>query len=642
MGSMKVITISSPLFLDLTKRIDMSVKTTFSWSKLLLVAGALGLGACQQDAPQEAISTPEATQVELTTDVDDMTAILPDEARMLIQERATGSQPRAGIRYAWKVGEKELVHILLKQGSVTKTTTGTLTFGKHNSASRSYTGKLVFTLPAGINPANGTPVQLAGALGASEIKNGRAVIPPSQTLIESGRSYTPPMYFPPTTLQKTITKTGAVDYTASVSVKAYGSILTTTISNKGGNMHYYPHEITYYTQAFTTTGEMDLFSATSTTAPIWFSDQSANAVQRVAFEQGEVRIGQEKTYYLWVKPSMISRATSLKAEIRTESYSKELGALAVDATAQWTVKQMADKKVYRLPKAIQAPRGDLIISEVYMANEDYNTAWEFYNPTNVTLKLSDYELWRYRVKTGDRYNPEANPDDRANLGAQQHYGDLTRKILVDNHTIHGTNELEVAPHKTVLFTSTALTGVNKQYAAQLQPRPGLAYWIATGTAAVGGAERISWRKAFYLEQHSLHLLVRKTQTRSGYEAVDSFFWYADNSKPTYPAITFMRKPNRNIPRKRMAKIANSDWVARKIQKHVDWGYRFSYYADNGTTSWLGGTATAGAVTTNPLLNVDFSGGGTRNVDLARFRQTPYAPPIWWTKARAEAADKFTR
>ena len=55
----------------------------------------------------------------------------------------------------------------------------------------------------------------------------------------------------------------------------------------------------------------------------------------------------------------------------------------------------SQRRVHRIAKELQAPKGDLIISEVYMGTTPQNTIWEFYNPTEETIDLRKYSLQRF-------------------------------------------------------------------------------------------------------------------------------------------------------------------------------------------------------------------------------------------------------
>ena len=49
----------------------------------------------------------------------------------------------------------------------------------------------------------------------------------------------------------------------------------------------------------------------------------------------------------------------------------------------------------RIAEELKAPKGDLIISEVYMGNLPANTLWEIYNPTEETIDLTPYTMQRF-------------------------------------------------------------------------------------------------------------------------------------------------------------------------------------------------------------------------------------------------------
>ena len=131
--------------------------------------------------------------------------------------------------------------------------------------------------------------------------------------------------------------------------------------------------------------------------------------------------------------------------------------------------------------------------------------------------------------------------------------------------------------------------------------------------------------------------------------VDNFFYGDGNTKYKIPAGNFMRKPGRNLPRTQMKiDIKNSDWVVRDRTAREDLGYRYSYYYDRSRllstdyygNRWLEDTQNKGTgdLKGNPIKNVDYTVDATRSTSEASTKGK-YTPPTWWTKARAQAADK---
>ena len=102
---------------------------------------------------------------------------------------------------------------------------------------------------------------------------------------------------------------------------------------------------------------------------------------------------------------------------------------------------------------------------------------------------------------------------------------------------------------------------------------------------------------------------------------------------------------------------NSDWVMRQRYEAVDWGYRFSYYydparretpalgihwmEDHSTGSTIPAAATAnGYIYERPIFAPDYSKDNMSFEELVgQAHIYKYIPPIWWTKERAQQADR---
>ena len=532
-----------------------------------------------------------------------------------------------------------------------------MTIGSYNESTKRYEGKFEVTPPSTINLADGG-VTVAGAMGVTELKDtGEATIESSRFFGEADRFMTLPMYF----TERPVTSNGS-SYVTDMTLHFFGSVVGVTVSNVGGNMTYSPHEVTFKTEAFTTKGTMNILnvsevnSATGTSEllPTWTTTQTATTEQRVDFDHGDIKIGEKKTLFFWVHPSTYTGTKTLKLDVRTDNYDKELGATEAEVTKNFNVKPLSQRRVHRIAQELQAPKGDLIISEVYMGSSSINSIWEFYNPTESDIDLSKYSLCSYLYNSKTNSYP-STPDYTSNLFDKK--GRV--KLLLDPSKT-GSVEGTLKPHQTVIFYATGTTyNANEGY----ETRPGLAYIVNVETVLLGNLLATTrYGKAFKVFQYSRHALVKDGKI------VDNFFYGDGNTKYTIPAGNFMRKPGRNLPRPTMkVDVKNSDWAVRLGTDKHDFGYRYSFYYDRDRDSdpkagisdfygnhWLEDATTNlkhhskdgnVGVKQNAIYNADYTKGATRSSNddggatLDKKNLTLYTPPTWWTKARATAADK---
>lgn len=603
---------------------------TYSLGALLLTT-TLSLGSCKSQADDDLTrrteqSINQGTPVVFTFD---MESLPEQDARALTIESQTANGKNAGIKLTWAKDDTEKIHLIFKQGSKIEVVTTTMTIGSYNESTKRYEGKFEAT-PSTINLADGN-VTVAGVMGVSSIDKttGVATIESSRFFGEADRFMTLPMYF----TERPVTSSGT-KYVADMTLHFFGSIVGVTVSNVGGNMTYSPHEVTFKTEAFTTAGQINVLAAseansakgTDEVLPTWTTTQTAATEQRVDFDHGDIKVGAKKTLFFWVHPSTYAGTKTLKLDVRTDNYDKELGATEAEVTKNFNVKPLSQRRVHRVAKELQAPKGDLIISEVYMGLADYNTIWEIYNPTEETIDLTPYTMQRFDLK-GSSYPSTPTYESK----------------LTDSHlwskTLHGAATTQLGPHKTILYWP-GTTG----FPSAAKKRPGIAY-VANYTIA-----NVAWTKAkhdygmaFRVPQYSRHALAKNGKI------VDNFFYGDGTTKYKIPAGNFMRKPGRNLPRTQMKiDIRNSDWVVRGRTADEDLGYRYSYYYDRtrlGTkyygNHWLEDTQNKGTgdIDGNKIKNVDYSLDATRSTSSASATTGEYTPPTWWTKARAQAADR---
>lgn len=609
------------------------MKKIFTYSiGALFLASALSLGSCKSQADDDLTrrteqSINQGTPVVFTFD---MESLPEQDARALTIESQTAGGKNAGIKQKWVEGDTETIYLLFKQGTKTEVVTTTMTIGSYNESTKRYEGKFEVTPPSSINLAAGD-VTVAGAMGVTELKDtGEATIESSKFFGEADSFTTLPMYF----TERPVTSNGS-SYVADMSLHFFGSVVGVTVSNVGGNMTYSPHEVTFKTGAFTTEGTMNILAASEANSatgaaevlPTWTSTQTATTEQRVDFDHGDVKVGEKKTLFFWVHPSTYTGTKTLKLDVRTDNYDKDLGATDPEITKNFNVKPLSQRRVHRIAEALQAPKGDLIISEVYMGNLPANTLWEIYNPTEETIDLTPYTMQRFDLN-GSSYPSTPTYESK----------------LTDSHlwykTLHGAATTQLGPHKTILYWSASTA-----YYSEVEQRPGVVYIANYAVTGVFGLnkQKNDYGQAFRVPQYSRHALAKNGKI------VDNFFYGDGTTKYKIPAGNFMRKPGRNLPRTQMKiDIKNSDWVVRDRTAREDLGYRYSYYYDRSRllntdyygNRWLEDTQDkgTGSLSNNPIKNVDYTVDATRSTSDASTKGK-YTPPTWWTKARAEAADR---
>ena len=615
------------------------MKKIFTYSLgALFLASALSLGSCKSQADDDLTrrteqSINQGTPVVFTFD---MESLPEQDARILSIESQTANGKNAGIKLTWAKDDKEKIYLLFKQGTKKAVVTATMTIGSYNESTKRYEGKFEVTAPSTINLAAGG-VTVAGAMGVSELKDtGEATIASSNFFGEADRFMTLPMYF----TERPVNPNGS-SYVTDMTLHFFGSVVGVTVSNVGGNMTYSPHEVTFQTEAFTTKGTMNILNAseansaagtTTEVLPTWTTTQTATTEQRVNFDHGDIKVGAKKTLFFWVHPSTYTDTKILNLQMRTDNFDNNLGATDPEITKNFNVKPLSQRRVHRIAEELKAPKGDLIISEVYMGAIPGNVIWEFYNPTETEIDLSKYELWRYDYNTGTKKYPAA-PTYTAKLT------DFSKLIKF----FKGDNTMTKLPsQKNVLYWP----GTTAAPTRDQESRPGILY-IANHRVVGGDWDALKIPHYVLKSRLSPRYALVKKGDDGNYEIVDNFFYGDDNVGYKIPQGNFMRKPGRNLPRTTMKiDIRNSDWVMRTSTSQCDLGYRYSYYYDrnrlDGTyygNHWLEDTQNNGAGELGKTIyNVDYSVDAERSTP-GRATQLPYTPPTWWTKARAEAADK---
>ena len=623
------------------------MKKIFTYSiGALFLASALSLGSCKSQADDELTRRTEQSVTQRTPVVFtfDMESLPEQDARALTIESQTSNGQNAGLKQVWAEGDTETIHLLFKQGTKKEVVTTKIKIGAYNASSKRYEGKFEAT-PTTINLAAGG-VTVAGVMGVSELKTtGEATISSSKFFGEADSFTTLPMYFTERPVKSNGTK-----YVADMTLHYFGSVVGVTVSNVGGNMTYSPHEVTFKTAAFTTEGKMNILTASEAknanpeVLPAWTTEQTATTEQRVNFDHGDIKIGEKKTLFFWVHPSTYTGTKTLGLEVRTDNFDKNLGATEAEVTKNFNVKPLSQRRVHRIAKELQAPKGDLIISEVYMGAINENAIWEFHNPTEEAIDLTKYTMQRFDYNGGYSSTPtwESPLINEENVVFKRWW------ILFDNRTATNMSGWKLPPHKSIVFyasTTTASDAEKKVFGK----RPGLTAIINFYSAGSGLLRIEKYGMAFRVPNYSRHALAKDGKI------VDNFFYGDGTTKYSIPAGNFMRKPGRNLPRKTMKiDIKNSDWVVRENPVKDDIGYRYSYYFDRDRTvtelygnHWLEDDTNKltshsndGHIKSDKLYNVDYAKDASRSSSsISTMTKTLYTPPTWWTKARAQAADR---
>ena len=199
---------------------------------------------------------------------------------------------------------------------------------------------------------------------------------------------------------------------------------------------------------------------------------------------------------------------------------------------------------------------------------------------------------------------------------------------------------------------------------QFRNREGLVYLFNIASDILGNSAQKNYAQAFFAPLTIDHGQRYRSRHRIIYKApngnqtpVDAFFYYSGDRKAQYPSATFFRKPGRDLPRSEMHIRDNSDWVMRQRYEAVDWGYRFSYYYDRERLStevlgihWMEDHSTGstipsssvvnGYILERPIFAPNYERDDMNFAELKGQAQLyRYVPPIWWTKVRAQQADR---
>lgn len=521
-----------------------------------------------------------------------------DELRMLIQNNPKVGRKPNGVKFIFNKGEKVKLHTYFKQnGQITVGTPVEATILSLDTSKKRYKAVFTLPLPATVNPANGD-VFVAGAIGVKSISaTGVATVEASGTLDENRQeNYQVPMFFPETKINGNTT----IGYAIDAHLRFYGALLEITIKS---NMYdpFKPRELVFKTKSFSTQGYMDLTRAKEPTEnapegilPSWTEYSPLRGYHRVGLDLGYVPRGKSYSFFIWVKPSQIDTKQKMDMVIRDWAYSLAPSERSEPSVISFQVKPMTEHKVYRLYAEVSS---DLIYTE-YHRGAVLNSVWEIYNPTNKDIDLSQY----YQVRRS--YDQPESRNIATNLGRNNF-------VVLQNNVNHSSGKFILPPGKTALYvpTTQAISNNAKSRAAYVFNYRNLdSSKSGEPFRALGSGGEIA--------------MITKGGT-SDRHIVDVFFKMKNQVYPALNVVSYMRRPDRNFPRKYMIaeeKDNDSDWVYRTLTPDWDWGYRFGEISTGKGSEYIEGA------TSIPAPIVYLSGGKIGN--------TKYQPPTYWIKGIA--------
>ena len=277
-------------------------------------------------------------------------------------------------------------------------------------------------------------------------------------------------------------------------------------------------------------------------------------------------------------------ATATKMTVTVQDYAYVFtGNRSEPIQYTYNVKPMQPKKTYTLPITIKS---DLIFTEVYHPS-DIGNVIEFYNPTTSPIRLKDYYIVSMTHDGQERYYTQLGK--LFNNGSQvltQSFGDVWYEAAgYDGDSKDAAGDYILQPGRTCVYhpTAAAFPSGGYSYPGRLAPNGGgktlnhvLRYW---GEKSSGNnSPRAFWANTGY------GYAIMKTDNIAAdlyndNKIVDVFFKTNDGNYLTYNAVSYLRRPDRNFPRKYMIgaeKDANSDWVYYSYDLR-DMGYRYQNY-----------------------------------------------------------------
>lgn len=529
---------------------------------------------------------------------------LPTETeapRVLIENQPKVAGANNGAKITMSPGEKVTVHTYFKQNqTITIGTPVEATIIEFDLDTRRYKAVFDLPIPATLNPNDGQ-VYVAGAVGVESINAaGEAVVSSKVVLVDKNDTKTRnivPMFFPEVALQGNDAQGYRI---GGVHLSFFGALMEMTVTS---NLYdpVQPYQLVFATDAFSTEGRMDLTKAKEATdtapriAPMWTAETPMAGFHKIALDFGIVTRDEAYSFFVWVHPSALASGTRVPLDlyIRDYAYDGKPSGRSEPMHYKYSVKPLEQNRVYRLPVTLNS---DLIYTEVYRSPYT-NTVWEIYNPTTKDIDLSQY----YQVTR--RYSEGESRNLATNLGRNSF------NVLVNNtgYPTSSTGAVLLPPGKTAIYLPTliSISGSAKTRAAYVFNYIAIS---KDGQAfnSRGDGEEVA--------------MITKGGTTDAH-IVDVFFKMNPAADPNLNHVTYMRRPDRNFPRKYMIimeKDDQSDWLYRTLTQSWDWGYRFGHVYDPATGE---GKNIEGSIIPAPIVYLNGGKIGTQK----------YIPPTYWTK-----------
>lgn len=489
------------------------------------------------------------------------------------------------LNFVWEEGDKVKVYTYFNDGVNGKAAQPVeATIGAKNSAGN-YTLTYKVAVPAGIKFDKNT--QIIGALGVDTLTDdGKASISWDDTEISTnaaGKDFKLPMYFHPIKA----TKTSSGDYYIRPHFKMYGSIIELKLTSEMYDP-FEPRQFILETKAFTSEGTMNLYNTTATTAPSWTPTVlPTNAVKSYYITKSGVVVGRrtaegvtgdvvEGTYFLWVMPTEGAGVQPMTVTVQDYAYIKTGPTRSEPLKKTWNIPQLVQGKFYDLTFPITS---DLIITEVYSSTT--GNAYEFYNPTTKDINLGEYfyvtedyeTLEKKAVKLGSTvniYNPSL----------PQSLGDVWLRWAHPDAKKDANGNYILPPGKTIVYwpSGLALSNLDVNNIESKKKSAWIIMHYSSATSSINQGDPYNTALTFVRNPRHFPGSIRKT-TIDDSNIVDVFFRTDPPSSPGIGVATYIRRPDRNFPRKYMSvteKDENSDWVYVSLTT-ADLGYRYGPY-----------------------------------------------------------------
>lgn len=543
-----------------------------------------------------------------------------ESMRMAIKNR-TGNN---GVSFDFTVGEEISIHLFFKQGDKMDKITHKVRVAK-NQAGKFTLSKTGLGLPSNsaINLSAGG-VTVSGAIGVinPRIENGKFLVdvPNPATFKKTQPSYVVPMYFPATPIERLANG----NYGFYTHFKFYGSIVGIPMQNaKRTTFRLKTLGIT--TPAFETEGTMDLATASAAAAPAWTSKQGDTSVKNVnpGNDEGYITVNKQSGstptigwYFFWVKPKK-TVASGAKMTLSFTPHrlitNNQINPSGSVITAEVPVrKALQENLVHRTPNVAMPQIGELIISEVYRGDNDYRTAFEFYNTSDEDINLWHFEMRSYN-SNGSLYAtsplleysgvaPAAN--DRLVIIRDRNKGYNFKNrwedaILPNPGSGYLEREVILKPGHNAVFMVADHVPHERSI---INPHMKCTYVFHYNINHTGGFKILN--QGGYVE-----LWYNPTRRPGQGELVDAFLKVNSQAQNSFNiwAYTMMRKPDRNTPRQYMQLGQDTDWVVRRASENIDFGSRFGFYQTGTTVAgiyWVNGSGYSnGYAQSRPMLHV---------------------------------------